>query len=109
MALIYFIIELLRNCPPSIGLVINMSGGIYEIWPVDFLEVQDVDSKSHVDAGAALIILNQPIADITLLSRLWKHTTYRLCADGGANRLYDIFHTDEDRRKHFVGRRVLSP
>ena len=38
-----------------------------------------------------LVILNQPIADFHVFSRLWKHTKYRICADGGANRLYDMF------------------
>jgi len=39
----------------------------------------------------SLIILNQPIADFETFKRLWKHAEYRLCADGGANRLYDMF------------------
>ncbi|XP_038681233.1 thiamine pyrophosphokinase 1-like isoform X1 [Tripterygium wilfordii] len=35
----------------------------------------------------ALIVLNQRIPRFTLL--LWKHAQVRLCADGGANRVYD--------------------
>lgn len=38
-----------------------------------------------------LLILNQPIADFEAFARLWKHTKYRVCADGGANRLFDMF------------------
>lgn len=38
-----------------------------------------------------LLILNQPIADFGAFSRIWRHTCYRICADGGANRLYDMF------------------
>ncbi|KAF2193222.1 thiamine pyrophosphokinase-like protein 1 [Zopfia rhizophila CBS 207.26] len=37
-----------------------------------------------------LLILNQPITSFEVFSRLWKHTQYRICADGGANRLYDM-------------------
>ncbi|KAF2713375.1 thiamine pyrophosphokinase [Pleomassaria siparia CBS 279.74] len=38
-----------------------------------------------------LLILNQPITSFAVFSRLWRHTNYRICADGGANRLYDMF------------------
>ncbi|ORY08800.1 thiamin pyrophosphokinase-like protein 1 [Clohesyomyces aquaticus] len=38
-----------------------------------------------------LLILNQPIASFEIFARLWKHSIYRICADGGANRLYDMF------------------
>ncbi|KAE9962717.1 hypothetical protein BLS_010105 [Venturia inaequalis] len=39
---------------------------------------------------ADLIILNQPIQDFETLKRIWSHTRYRICADGGANRLYHL-------------------
>ncbi|KAF2818900.1 thiamine pyrophosphokinase [Ophiobolus disseminans] len=38
-----------------------------------------------------LLILNQPIAHFDAFARLWKHSNYRVCADGGANRLFDMF------------------
>lgn len=41
-----------------------------------------------------LLILNQPIAHFDAFARLWKHTSYRICADGGANRLFDMFEGD---------------
>ncbi|TFK72917.1 thiamine pyrophosphokinase [Pluteus cervinus] len=46
----------------------------------------------------ALIILNQPFS-YRLLLRLWKTCQWRSCADGGANRLYDIL--DEADRPGF--------
>lgn len=37
----------------------------------------------------ALIIVNQPITRLDTLRRAWYASSVRLCADGGANRLYD--------------------
>lgn len=45
---------------------------------------------SH-ERRSALLILNQPIPDFALLDRLWQNSGFRICADGGANRLYDVF------------------
>ncbi|WWC64731.1 uncharacterized protein I303_107342 [Kwoniella dejecticola CBS 10117] len=42
----------------------------------------------------SLIIVNQPIRQ-DLLARAWRAASKRLCADGGANRLFD---TDVDKR-----------
>ena len=39
----------------------------------------------------SLIILNQPIPNVDLLHKLWQNSSFRICADGGANRLYDLF------------------
>ncbi|KAF9122667.1 hypothetical protein BGW39_009575 [Mortierella sp. 14UC] len=48
----------------------------------------------------ALIILNQPILiNRALFDNIWTNATYRFCADGGANRLYDLLKTDEERTK----------
>lgn len=41
-------------------------------------------SKSH-----ALIMINSESMDIDLSRRLWDHCEYKICADGGSNRLYD--------------------
>jgi thiamine pyrophosphokinase len=41
----------------------------------------------------ALIILNSPIEDYQLLQRLHNHASYILCADGGADRLYNLITT----------------
>jgi len=40
---------------------------------------------------AYLIILNAPIQNVAVLQRVWANSAFRLCADGGANRLHDLF------------------
>ncbi|RMZ71947.1 thiamine pyrophosphokinase [Pyrenophora seminiperda CCB06] len=46
-----------------------------------------------------LLILNQPIVDFDVFSRLWKHSGYRVCADGGANRLFDMLKSDSTEQR----------
>lgn len=43
----------------------------------------------------AMIILNQPITRLDTLRRAWAASSVRLCADGGANRLYDALSPSE--------------
>ena len=69
--------------------------------PTIFLAEGDHPEKSANPPD--LLILNQPITDFATFSRLWKHTSYRICADGGANRLHDMFKGDiEGQKAHFV-------
>eukprot|EP01031_Cornospumella_fuschlensis_P025288 gene25288-30537_t len=44
-----------------------------------------------------LIILNSPSLPYKLLPRLWSQSTTRICADGGANRLFKSFVDGGDR------------
>jgi thiamine pyrophosphokinase len=56
-----------------------------------------------------LLILNQPITHFDAFARLWKHTSYRVCADGGANRLFDMFEGDlAVQRESYVGMEDFS-
>lgn len=53
---------------------------------------------------SALVILNQAIT-IPIFPTLWQRYTLKICADGGANRLYSYFDVDEEREKylpHFI-------
>jgi thiamine pyrophosphokinase len=54
-------------------------------WNTDFLK----PTPPKDDVRRALIILNQPFS-FSLLHRLWTTSEWRCCADGGANRLYDV-------------------
>lgn len=72
-----------------------------ELNPAVFLA--EGDHPEEAENPPDLLILNQPITDFATFSRLWKHTDYRICADGGANRLYDMFNGSlEDQRHHYV-------
>ncbi|PNS16749.1 thiamine pyrophosphokinase [Sphaceloma murrayae] len=50
------------------------------------------------DSGGntGLIILNTPITNPDLLQRLWTKASYIVCADGGANQLYDLLNRLDD-------------
>ncbi|KAI5269806.1 thiamine pyrophosphokinase [Aureobasidium subglaciale] len=70
-----------------------------DVYPADF--IKDGNDLTHLgkdQSKPALIILNQPIADTRVLDRLWNHTSYRLCADGGANQLHDLFVLNDPSR-----------
>jgi thiamine pyrophosphokinase len=72
-----------------------------EFFPAHFL-TESNDSKSF-ETPPDLLILNQPIAHFDAFARLWKHTGYRICADGGANRLFDMFCGDlVTQRENYV-------
>ncbi|KAK5135670.1 hypothetical protein LTR08_004971 [Meristemomyces frigidus] len=64
------------------------AGETVELRPTQYLEpIQpDVDLANEI----GLIILNSPISDLEYLQRLYHHASFRVCADGGANRLYDL-------------------
>ncbi|KAF2090931.1 thiamine pyrophosphokinase, partial [Saccharata proteae CBS 121410] len=53
-------------------------------------------------AKPSLLILNQPVPSWDVFERLWQHCGYRLCADGGANRLFDNFADGDGRREGFI-------
>jgi thiamine pyrophosphokinase len=59
-------------------------------WSITFLDPLSPTSLKKIDEGnkRALIILNQSFSPV-LLRRLWTFCSFRCCADGGANRLYD--------------------
>ncbi|KAF9951646.1 cAMP-dependent protein kinase subunit [Mortierella alpina] len=74
--------------------------------PSKCLEDPDVYQRRHIseetgEGKFVLIILNQPILiSRRLFDNAWCNATYRFCADGGANRLYDLLETDEERTKY---------
>ncbi|KAK7184507.1 hypothetical protein DPSP01_013934 [Paraphaeosphaeria sporulosa] len=65
---------------------------------------QSEERKDPSDVTAPdLLILNQPISDFAVFAQLWTRSRYRLCADGGANRLYDMFCGElKARRDDFI-------
>lgn len=65
-------------------------------WSTSFLEPLPANISNR-----ALIILNQPFST-ALVDRLWNACEWRCCADGGANRLYDLFEGQDIEDGHAV-------
>lgn len=57
-------------------------------------------SSSKASSKQALIVLNQKLPDAHLFERIWAQCDVRVCADGGANRLFDYFSDDSQRQKY---------
>jgi hypothetical protein len=69
-------------------------------WAPSFL---DENNQSISSKKSALIILNQPFS-LGLLWRTLEGSSWKACADGGANRLYDLFSGElEDLRIRYLG------
>ncbi|CAZ79964.1 unnamed protein product [Tuber melanosporum] len=69
------------------------------IWmPGDFFDSSGDEGEDN--QSFALIILNQEITNLKLFETLYKNSKLVICADGGANRLYDAYTTEEDRFSH---------
>lgn len=60
------------------------------IGDVDISIAQFLGPSLATPQDVALIILNTPIAHYNVLEKLYAHSSYRICADGGANRLYNL-------------------
>jgi thiamine pyrophosphokinase len=69
--------------------------------PGRFLVERDGQSElADPSSEPDLVILNQPIASLGVFKQLWKHSRFRVCADGGANRLFDLL--QGEARAEFV-------
>lgn len=64
------------------------------LWPTHYLQAparkENGRPKDISQDDIALIILNSPIEDFKYFKRLYDHTSYVLCADAGADRLYNL-------------------
>lgn len=49
-----------------------------------------IPEAKHEDQGTALIILNSPLTSFECFRRLYSHAQNVVCADAGANRLFDL-------------------
>ncbi|GAV53986.1 hypothetical protein ZYGR_0AK04880 [Zygosaccharomyces rouxii] len=54
------------------------------------------------DKPSALLILNQKIDIAEVFLEIWHHYKLKVCADGGANRLYELFGEDEAARSRYL-------
>ncbi|KAK3114230.1 thiamine pyrophosphokinase [Teratosphaeriaceae sp. CCFEE 6253] len=81
-----------------------------ELRPTQYLETSS-DNTSHPETNetAGLIILNSPISDFSYLQRLYHRASFRICADGGANRLYDAVTSQSESSDWETALRSLAP
>ncbi|KXL47607.1 hypothetical protein M433DRAFT_63938 [Acidomyces richmondensis BFW] len=70
------------------SLVDEVQGASVELRPTQYLESKRPSGTSA--SKTALIVLNSPIPDLEYFRRLYNHAYFRVCADGGANRLHDM-------------------
>lgn len=67
-------------------------------WDFNFLVNSSDNDLTSATKKRALIVLNQPFSR-ELLNRVWGACQWRACADGGANRLYDLLENNDTRLK----------
>lgn len=57
-------------------------------------------SGAALSSDRHLLILNQPIPSFEILTKMWNSCNLKVCADGGANRLFQTFTSVTDRIKY---------
>lgn len=60
------------------------------------LSATDDESPSRM----SMVIINSPYIDFKIVQRLWSASRFKICADGGANRLY--FGVQEHERRQYI-------
>ena len=55
----------------------------------------DGQMLGELPESKSLVMINSATMDIELVRRLWKYCDYKICADGGANRLFDGLSSSE--------------
>lgn len=72
------------------ALISHLDRAYMEYRPGDLLEIADESDPSSSDKRS-LLILNQPLEDFKTFRGIWHQASNWICADGGANRLYELF------------------
>lgn len=76
-------------------MVVEIPDDAYVIRPFSVFSPSTEDSVSK-----ALIVLNQSLERVSKFLTVWKGCLIHVCADGGANRLYEYFDSEEERQKY---------
>ena len=57
--------------------------------------IADNHQSGQPRESSSLVMINSATMDIELVRRLWKQCDYKICGDGGANRLFDGLSSSE--------------
>ncbi|KAG4086494.1 thiamine pyrophosphokinase [Neocallimastix lanati (nom. inval.)] len=68
-------------------------------WSTEFIYS---DYSMYTNGAPSLIILNYILPKKEILERLWKKAKYKICVDGGTNRLYNFFKNDPTEREKYI-------
>ncbi|KAI8999907.1 thiamine pyrophosphokinase [Hyaloraphidium curvatum] len=81
----------------------------FELWCASPLLVDRIpeDLALYLHPGGqperyALIVVNTPLCRRDSFEKIWNRAAVKICADGGANRLFDQFRGDDAAREEFL-------
>lgn len=80
--------------PDNVSIPKPTDHGFNVITPFKYLDQPDL-------SRAVLLVLNQSLVGMNI-PQLWSNTKLHVCADGGANQLYDFFEEDEAARSQHI-------
>ncbi|KAL7271324.1 thiamine pyrophosphokinase [Rhizina undulata] len=73
----------------------NDESKVIEWWPTSFFSDEFSEDEEKGFKPFALLILNREILNLKMFKATWKNAQLRICADGGANRLFDALNPEE--------------
>lgn len=78
-----------------------------DLWPTAYLG--SIGGGASLPDEVALIILNSPISSYECFRQLYKHASFRMCADGGANRVHALLMSEHPESDELDVLRTLPP
>jgi thiamine pyrophosphokinase len=79
----------------------------FQLWPLANLINSGIESRTSYDFGASVLI-NAPLVSRDVLQSVLSRSTFRICADGGANMLYDNVVSRADERTTFIPNAIVG-